>query len=64
MRIWRVKPVEDNDDSEGEGEPKWMGTIVADFDHHKFVQLVPLSAPVNHASQVCGWSGGMEYNGV
>ncbi|KAH7882399.1 WD40-repeat-containing domain protein [Phlebopus sp. FC_14] len=36
VRIWRVKPAEDSDDMDGEGgEPKWTGTIVADFDHHK-----------------------------
>ncbi|KAF9226345.1 WD40 repeat-like protein [Gyrodon lividus] len=35
VRIWRVKPAEESDDIEGEGEPKWTGTIVADFDYHK-----------------------------
>jgi len=35
VRIWRVRPAEENDDPEGEGEPRWTGTIVADFDHHK-----------------------------
>lgn len=37
MRIWRVRPAEDGDDPEAEGEPRWTGTIVADFDQHKFV---------------------------
>ncbi|KAG9311735.1 WD40-repeat-containing domain protein [Chiua virens] len=35
VRIWRVKPAEDVDDADAEGEPRWTGTIVADFDHHK-----------------------------
>ncbi|KAG8216457.1 WD40-repeat-containing domain protein [Butyriboletus roseoflavus] len=35
VRIWKVRPGEDNDATEAEGEPKWTGTIVADFDHHK-----------------------------
>jgi len=30
-----VKPAEENDDAEAEGEPRWTGTVVADFDHHK-----------------------------
>lgn len=66
VRIWRVKPAEDNDDSEGEGEPRWTGTIVADFDHHKFVYLHCFSqrAHVDYPLQVSGWSGRMEYNGV
>ncbi|KAF9239328.1 WD40-repeat-containing domain protein [Melanogaster broomeanus] len=33
VRIWRVKAAE-SDDIEGE-EPRWTGTIVADFDQHK-----------------------------
>ncbi|KIJ14550.1 hypothetical protein PAXINDRAFT_163307 [Paxillus involutus ATCC 200175] len=35
VRIWRVKPAEDNDVIEADNEPRWTGTIVADFDHHK-----------------------------
>lgn len=38
VRIWRVKPAEEESDVEGEGnEPKWSATVVADFDHHKYV---------------------------
>ncbi|KAH7921566.1 WD40 repeat-like protein [Leucogyrophana mollusca] len=36
VRIWRVKPSEDGDVDDGEGgDPKWTGSVVADFDHHK-----------------------------
>lgn len=45
VRIWRVKPADESDDSETDGEPKWTGTIVADFDHHKFVYRAPLCLP-------------------
>jgi len=34
VRIWRVKPAEDDQDDDGE-EGKWTASIVADFDHHK-----------------------------
>ena len=65
MRIWRVKPAEDNDDAETEGEPRWTGTVVADFDHHKFVHIsFLLAGRVDHSSQIGGWPGRMEYNRV
>jgi len=39
VRIWRVKPAEEESDIEGEGsDPKWSATVVADFDHHKYVR--------------------------
>jgi nucleoporin SEH1 len=39
VRIWRVKPAEEEPDVEGEGgDPKWSANVVADFDHHKCVR--------------------------
>ncbi|KAG1859190.1 WD40-repeat-containing domain protein [Suillus tomentosus] len=36
VRIWRVKPAEEEADVDGEGgDPKWSANVVADFDHHK-----------------------------
>lgn len=36
VRIWRVKPAEEEPDVEGEGgDLKWSAHVVADFDHHK-----------------------------
>ncbi|KAA1476151.1 WD40 repeat-like protein [Dentipellis sp. KUC8613] len=37
VRIWRLKPPAlDDDRMEGADEGRWTGSIVADFDHHKF----------------------------
>jgi nucleoporin SEH1 len=42
VRIWRVKPGEEESDVEGEGsDPKWSAIVVADFDHHKYVRCAP-----------------------
>jgi nucleoporin SEH1 len=39
VRIWRVKPAEEEPDVEGEGgDLKWSASVVADFDHHKYVR--------------------------
>ncbi|KAG1893575.1 WD40-repeat-containing domain protein [Suillus fuscotomentosus] len=36
VRIWRVKPAEEEPEVEGEGgDPKRSANVVADFDHHK-----------------------------
>ena len=38
VRIWRVKPGNEEDDEDAEGETednKWSASIVADFDDHK-----------------------------
>lgn len=46
MRIWRVKPPAlsdeadfDGDDGDG-SEGKWAGSIVGEFDDHKYASLV------------------------
>ena len=38
VRIWKVKPAEEDTDDEGDG--KWSASIVADFDNHKYVLVL------------------------
>lgn len=38
VRIWKVKPFEEDDEDD---EGNWAASIVADFDHHKFVPVLP-----------------------
>lgn len=41
VRIWRVKPGnEGGEPEEGESEGKWTASVVADFDHHKWVTFL------------------------
>lgn len=37
VRIWRVRPADEDEEDGAEVEGKWTASIVADFDHHKFV---------------------------
>ena len=40
VRIWRVKPGDEGGEpEEGESEGKWTASVVADFDHHKWVNF-------------------------
>ncbi|KAF7329745.1 hypothetical protein MKEN_00237800 [Mycena kentingensis (nom. inval.)] len=35
VRIWRVKPAEDEDDNGGDEDRKWSAIVVADFEQHR-----------------------------
>lgn len=37
VRIWRLKPPASNDERAEADETRWTCSIVADFDHHKYV---------------------------
>jgi nucleoporin SEH1 len=42
VRVWKLRPSSlDDERIEGSEEPKWSGSVVGDFDHHKSGRSAP-----------------------